>query len=65
MKPREHKYTKYRPKWCKHPTFESIDYCWGLAVCADNKKLDEFYKSKCTTCDLSKHFKGYYKRDKK
>ena len=54
MKP--HKYTKYRPAWCQHPPFESIDYCWGLAVAVDEKKLKSFYGQKCELCDFSKHF---------
>ena len=42
---KEHKYTKYRPEWCEHPDFESIGYCWGLAVHADNGTLDEFFET--------------------
>lgn len=53
---KEHKYTKYRPEWCEHPDFESIGYCWGLAVHADKGTLDEFFKDKCALCDCSKHF---------
>jgi len=57
MKPREHTYTKYRPKWCQHPPFESCDYCWGLAVHVDEKKLNHFLKKKCSNCDLSKFYR--------
>jgi hypothetical protein len=53
---KEHLYTQFRPYWCKHPPFESIDYCWGLALAADKGALLEFYKDSCDTCDLSKFF---------
>jgi hypothetical protein len=56
MKP--HPYTKYRPPWCKHPPFEGINYCWTLAVCADEKRLTKWKKGKCRCCDLSKYYDG-------
>lgn len=55
-KVREHTYSKYRPKWCQHPPFESINYCWGLAVAVDENKTKEFLKNKCRGCDLSKYW---------
>ena len=60
---REHTYTKYRPDWCNHSTFESIDYCWGLASAVDRKELGKFLKKRCRDCDLSKRFIGW-KEDK-
>lgn len=57
IKMRTHEYTKYRPKWCKHPPFISINYCWGLAVAADSNLLKEFLKDVCLSCELYKDFK--------
>lgn len=65
MKLRVHKYTKYRPKYCLHPTFESMNYCWGLAVAVDKRALTKFYKSKCRTCDLSKNYKDWRSRNER
>ena len=53
---REHTYTKYRPMWCNHPQFQSIDYCWGLAVAVDEKRLTKFKANKCKACDMSNNF---------
>lgn len=51
-----HKYTPYRPEWCRHPPFESIDYCWGLAVLVDRdlKMFKKKLKDYCEGCE----FKG-------
>ena len=51
-----HPYQFYAPPWCMHPPFESIDFCWGLAISVDKNTLTEFFKERCDTCDLSKHF---------
>ena len=52
-----HKYTKYRPPFCRHPPFESIGYCWGLALAADEKRVDKFLAKKCSDCDESRYYK--------
>ena len=52
-KKKEHKYTKYRPKWCNYPPFEGINYCWGLAVSADEHTLRKFKTNKCRMCEYS------------
>jgi hypothetical protein len=55
---KEHKYAKYRPEWCKHPPFNGIDYCWGLALAVDNgtPKENIFFEDKCKTCDMSDYY---------
>lgn len=55
---RSHEYTKYRPKWCTHPKFISINYCWGLAAAVDDNLLDNFLKDTCPSCELHKDYKG-------
>ena len=52
LKKKEHKYTKYRPKWCGHCPFGGCDYCWGLAEKADKNDLDNL-KEFCKNCDLA------------
>ena len=58
---KEHKYTPYRPKWCNHPPFMGISYCWGLAISVKEGKLEEFLREKCKDCDFSK----FYEKEKK
>lgn len=53
---RIHPYQFYVPPWCNHPIFESISYCWGLALAVDKGKLDFFFKNKCDMCDDSDFF---------
>lgn len=44
----EHPMEKYRPEWCQHPPFESIDYCWGLQVLKEADKIaDVTFCGKC------------------
>lgn len=52
----EHKYNPYRPEWCCHPPFDGVDYCWGLACCVDDGKLEDFLKDKCKICEYSKFY---------
>ena len=54
---KEHKYTKYRPKWCRHGKFNGMDYCWGLATEVDKaiKNNEEFDMEEfCKNCDFNK-----------
>jgi hypothetical protein len=52
----DHKYSKYRPPWCNYPPFESMDYCWGLALAVDRGILPGFFEHKCCDCDMSKNY---------
>jgi hypothetical protein len=60
MKPefRIHPYQFYVPPWCNHPRFESIDYCWGLAMAADKGMVMVWFKQtrNCECCELSSNF---------
>ena len=53
---KQHPYQKFKPKWCRHDTFEGINYCWGLACIVDKwkkkKEIDKELKSFCKNCDL-------------
>ena len=52
-KKKEHKYTKYRPKWCNYPPIEGINYCWGVTVAAGEHNLRKFKANKCRMCEYS------------
>jgi len=53
---KQHKYQKFKPKWCDYDNFAGINYCWGLAGIADKwkmnkKKTAEELKRFCKNCE--------------
>ncbi len=52
---REHTYTKYRPKWCNHPPFESIDYCWGDVLIRERDNWKRSWEARGETINFLQH----------
>lgn len=54
-----HPMEKYRPEWCHHPPFDSIDYCWGLLVLKEADKIADI--AFCAGCEFchEQHMEGH------